>query len=133
MGIFTRWMDSQQNIILIEFDTEWTWDDVHVAVEKADTMIGSVTHRVDLIIDMVDSTTVPKDFLNFAKELLNSEHDPRPNEGARVIVGASKAIRTAYNTLVKTFGNRIEGRGVHFAKDVQDARAIVMGLREETS
>ncbi len=126
MAIVTRWDNKKQTVVLLEFESEWNWQDLEEAVQKADQLIGSVEHVVDLIIDL-EGTTIPRDVLTAAKTLL-ATGEARPNEGARVVVGANGAIRTIYHTIQKTFNNAVEGREVLFAENMRDARAILRGL-----
>ena len=126
MAIVTRWDNKKKTVILLEFESEWNWEELAGAVHKADQLIGSVEHFVDLIIDL-EGTTIPRDVLTAAKTLLASG-DARPNEGARVVVGANGAIRTIYQTIQMTFNSAVEGREVLFAPNMADARAIVRGL-----
>ncbi len=126
MAIVTRWDNKKKTIILLEFESEWTWDELEEAVQKADSLIGSVEHFVDLIIDL-EGAAIPRDILTGAKNLLASG-EARPNEGARVVVGANGALRTIYQTLQKTLNNDVEGREVLFAPNLSDARAIIRGL-----
>ncbi|MEM9951279.1 MAG: hypothetical protein AAF846_06760 [Chloroflexota bacterium] len=129
MAIITKWDDNNQTRVLMEFETSWTWDDLYGALEKTDAFLATVENQVDVIIDL-EGATIPKDYLKVAQLLLN---DPtmavRPNEGYRVVVGASKWMRTAYNTLQKTFGKQLEGREVLFANDVTQARGMIYSMR----
>ena len=129
MAIVTRWDNKKKTIILLEFESEWTWDELEEAVQKADGLIGSVEHFVDLIIDL-EGAAIPRDILTGAKNLLASG-EARPNEGARVVVGANGALRTIYQTLQKTLNNDVEGREVLFAPNLSDARAIIRGLAHD--
>lgn len=126
MAIVTRWDNKKKTIILLEFESEWSWTDLEEAVQKTDTLIGSVEHYVDLIIDL-EGTAIPKDFLNGAKSLLDSG-EARPNEGARIVVGASSIIRTGYQLIQKTFNTVVDGREILFAPNLSDARAIIYSL-----
>ncbi len=126
MAIVTRWDNKKKSVILLEFESEWTWEELEAAVQKADGLIGSVEHYVDLIIDL-EGTSIPSNVLNAAKTLLASG-EARPNEGARVVVGANGALKTIYQTIQKTFNSAVEGREVLFAPNIADARAIVRGL-----
>lgn len=126
MAIDTRWDNKKKTVILLEFESEWSWDELEAAVHQADQFIGSVEHFVDLIIDL-EGTAIPRDILTAAKTLLASG-EARPNEGVRVVVGANGAIRTIYQTIQKTFNSAVEGREVLFAPNMRDARAIVRGL-----
>lgn len=126
MAIITRWDNKKKTVVLLEFESEWSWTELEEAVQKADALIGSVEHFVDLIIDL-EGTSIPKDILNAAKTLLSSG-EARPNEGARVVVGANGAMRTIYQTIQKTLNNAVEGREILFAPNISDARAIIRGL-----
>ncbi len=126
MAIVTRWDNKKQTVVLLEFESEWNWQELEEAVQKADQLIGSVEHFVDLIIDL-EGTTIPRDVLTAAKTLL-ATGAARPNEGARVVVGANGPMRTIYQTIQKTFNNAVEGREVLFAANMRDARAILRGL-----
>ena len=126
MAIVTRWIDKKRTIILLEFESEWSWEDLEDAVQQADNLICSVENFVDLIIDL-EGTSIPKDIFSAAKTLLASG-EARPNEGARVVVGANGALRTIYQTIHKTFNQAMDGREVLFADSLADARAIIRGL-----
>ncbi len=126
MAIVTRWDNKKKTVILLEFESEWTWEELEAAVRKADQLIGGVEHYVDLIID-IEGASIPGDIFTAAKTLLASG-EARPNEGARVVVGANGAMRTIYQTLHKTFTKSVEGREILFAERMADARAIIRGL-----
>lgn len=126
MAIVTRWDNKKKTIVLLEFESEWSWEELEEAVQRADTLIGSVDYYVDLIIDL-EGAAIPKDVFSAAKTLLASG-EARPNEGARVVVGANGAIKTIYQTIQKTFNNAVEGREILFAPNLSDARAIIRGL-----
>ncbi len=126
MAIVTRWDNKKQTIVLLEFESEWTWADLEEAVQKADRLIGSVDNIVDLIIDL-EGAAIPRDILTGAKNLL-AAGEARPNEGARVVVGANGMLQTIYQTLQKTMTNDVAGREVLFAPNMSDARAILRGL-----
>lgn len=127
MGILVRWDDTARTRVLIEFETSWSWIDLDQAIQQADVLIGSVTQSVDIIID-VEGSSLPGDFLSAAKNLL-ANPAPRDNEGRRVVVGASGLIRTAYQTLQKTFGEKLVGREVLFANDIPQARSLLYSMR----
>lgn len=127
MGINTRWDNRDCTTILLEFETEWTFSDLEAAIQQMDTMITSVLHRVDVLID-VEGAAVPKDVMNMAKMLLGSG-EARANEGHRMVVGANGIIRQGYTALRKLFAGRLKGREVLFADDLSHARAVLNSLR----
>jgi len=127
MAIQVQWDNHQQTAIHVEFESEWTWDQLETTLDHIDRLMSSVHHPVDVIIDL-EGSKIPGDFLTAAKNLL-ADPQPNPNEGARIVVGANKTMRAVYTTVQKTFGERIAGRELLFAPNLEDARAILRGLR----
>lgn len=129
MAILVKWDDSKKTRVLMEFETSWTWDELDAALEQTDNHLAEVTHQVDVIIDL-EGSEIPKDFMKAAQRLLT---DPamgvRPNEGNRVVVGASGWMRKAYTTLNKTFSKQLDGREIVFADDVTQARGMLHSMR----
>ena len=126
MAIVTRWDNKKKTVVLLEFESEWSWTDLEDAILKADELIGSVEHFVDLIIDL-EGAAIPRDIMSGAKNLL-ATGDARPTDGSRVVVGANGALRTIYQTIQKTFNSDMQDREVLFASTLADARAIIRGL-----
>ena len=129
MAIVTRWDNRKKSIILLEFESEWTWDDLQGAVQKADSLIGGVAHTVHLIVDL-EGAAIPGDIWTRAKDLL-AAGEARPNEGARVVVGANGALRTIYQTLQRAMQSDVSQREVLFADSLSDARAIIRGQESD--
>lgn len=127
MAINTAWDDSNRTRVLVEFETSWSWTELNAAVEAVDQLIISVSHPVDIIIDL-EGSTIPRDFLKGAKNLL-ANPEARENEGHRVVVGASNFMRQAYQTLMKAFGDKLNGRDVLFANDLSHARSMLYSMR----
>jgi hypothetical protein len=127
MAINTKWDDAKQTRVLVEFETSWTWAELDDALAAIDRLILSVSHSVDIIIDL-EGSTIPKDFLNAAKNIL-ANPERRDNEGSRVVVGASDWMRTAYQTLKGAFGKQLAGREVLFANDLSHARTMLFSMR----
>ena len=127
MGINTKWDDAKQTRVLVEFETSWSWKELDDAFEAIDKLILSVTHNVDIIIDL-EGTSIPKDFMNAAKKIL-ANPERRDNEGNRVVIGASDFMRSAYQTLKGAFGNKLAGREVLFANDLSHARSMLFSMR----
>lgn len=127
MAINTKWDDAKQTRVHVEFESSWTWAELDDALAAIDRLILSVTHPVDIIIDL-EGSSIPKDFLNAAKNLL-ANPERRDNEGNRVVVGASDFMRTAYQTLKGAFGKQLTGREVLFANDLSHARTMLFSMR----
>jgi hypothetical protein len=127
MAIETIWDDSAKTRIRIEFETSWTWGDLERAIAKSDEFIASVAHRVDIIIDL-EGSSLPKDFMNAAKNLLQNPV-PRDNEGYRVVVGVNNVMQKAYQAIQSAFGEKLAGREILFAQDLSQARSMLYSMR----
>ncbi len=127
MAIHTVWDDRERTMIRMEFETEWTVAELEAAVLAVDTLITSVTHQVDILID-IEGAKLPKNFLDIAKTLL-ANPEPRDNEGNRVVVGANALVRQGYALIKKTFARQLEGREMLFVDDLDTARAMLKGMR----
>jgi hypothetical protein len=105
--------------VVLRLQFGWTWEDLKRAIDDTDGLIGSVAHRVDLIIDLSEST-VPRDFLNGAKDLF-AQGEARANEGQRIVVGAGWPLRAAYQSLRRVYGAQLAARPFQFANTLEDA------------
>jgi hypothetical protein len=124
MSITTAWGNPEYTVIHLTFQRGWTWTELKAAVAQADSLIISVAHTVDLLIDIREAGGIPRDFLSAAGELF-SNGDARSNEGRKIVVGAGVLIRTAYNGLMNVYGHRMKDRPFVFAADWSQAQALL--------
>lgn len=123
MSITTRWDDDAQTRILIHLGRGWRWDDLRQAIQAADDLIVSVSHTVNILIDIRQAGTLPADFMSVAGELLSSG-SARPNEGHKVIVGANWLLQMAYKTFLGVYGSQMKNRPLRFADTLEQARQM---------
>jgi len=128
MAIVVMWDNRDHTVVRLEFETEWSFAELEGAIQETDSFIASVEHDVDIIID-IEGSQIPKDFMTLARSLL-ANPEPRPNEGNRVIIGATSFVRKGYSAIKKTFGEKLTGRELFFAEDLMDARVMLRGLRQ---
>jgi hypothetical protein len=127
MAILITWDDSAKTRIRLEFESQWTWNELEEAISETDSFIGSVTHPVDIIID-VEGSNLPKDFMSAAKNLL-ANPEPRDNEGRRVVIGLNGVMQKAYQAIQKAFSHKLVGREILFAQDLSQARSMLYSMR----
>lgn len=129
MAIVTTWDNRDKTTVRMEFESEWTWQDLEKAIAATDAFISSVPHQVDVIVD-IEGASMPKDFMNAVKSLL-ADPKPRANEGHRIVVGAGGVVKSAYSTIQKMFGEKVSGREVMFAATLPEARGMLKQRRAE--
>lgn len=121
MRIQVGWDNPQQTIVSITFNHGWTWGQLQAAIQRADDLIVSVPNAVHLLVDIREAGGLPGDFISRAGELF-AQGDARPNEGRKIVIGAGPLIRIAYNTFLKVYGQRLNGRAFEFANNLDEAR-----------
>ena len=124
MSIQVAWGNPEQTVIHLEFQRGWTWDDLYAAIQAADQMIIGAPYTVDLVIDIHKAGGLPRDFMRVAGDIFASG-DARPNEGQKIVVGASWLIQTAYNTFLKVYGNHLQNRPFRFAATMDEAYTLL--------
>jgi hypothetical protein len=59
MPVTVNWDDHAHSIILMFFETPWTWEEFDTAIAQTVERAGSVEHRVDLIMDFRHGKQIP--------------------------------------------------------------------------
>jgi len=108
----------------MQFENDWTWDNLYEAIQAVDDLLVSAPHRVDLIVDVREGLRIPGDFKAIARDLL-ANPAPRPNEGTKVIVGANGFMRLLYNGVRKIYAHRLGERRLLFTDTVEEAQALI--------
>jgi len=128
MAIDLFWDNDEQNVFLVEFNGNWTWDDLN-AVLKTTTRISQERGQLmGAILDLRKGLSLPggsifnREGLNQFKELIQMSNSGQAN-GPVVIVGMSGMIKTIFDTVTKM--DRKAAQSVHFASTMSEARALM--------
>jgi hypothetical protein len=100
MSIRVYWENPQKTIVRYDFEGVWTWDELYAAYYEAIAMETSVTHRVDIILDLRYSGRIPGNVLLHIKNF--SEKQP-PNVGLSIFVTTNSFLTSLYNTAIKFY------------------------------
>jgi hypothetical protein len=126
MGLKATWFDTENSIILYEFEGQWTWDDLDVLIGQANVMTNSVAHRVDTIIDLEGNQGMQAGALLRFRTLTVKAP---ANWGMAVFVGANEYVENLLITLTKVFP-KIGERYVT-ARTIDKARGIILERRSK--
>ncbi len=121
--IQVQWDNEAKTAIYLHLQRGWAWPDLRRAIHTADSLITSVPHTVNLIIDIRDAGGLPRDFMSAANDIF-AEGNARPNEGKKIVVGAGALIRAAYSGFLKVYGHQLQGRPFTFAGSLDEARKL---------
>ena len=131
MAIQTQWDDDQKQVIRVEIEGRWSWDELQSALERTIEMMDSVPHKVDFIIDVSRSSLIPRGATQAAQSVATPE--THRNEGVKVIVGANALMRIAYEAYRRINKSLGKNQEFHFAKTREEARALIARERSAAS
>lgn len=111
MGIVVDWADETHSAVVLDFRGKWTWEELRLANEKADTMIKSASGTVDIVNDLTNSGGLPSGALTEGRAMMNGFES---GEGQMVVVQAGGFVQSLYNVFQKLYGRRAGFPETHF-------------------
>jgi hypothetical protein len=130
MAIRVEWDDSDQNALRYTYEGSWNWDEFQQARKQARLLLDTVDHKVDVIIDVVQTGILPNNILSRANSIPRERH---PNEGTIIIVGASPLIRFLYDVARRIYAEVIDYRGYRMVASLEEARSITRGRSDRSA
>ena len=125
MGIEVTWENEAKTIIQYIYDGRWTLKDFDEARAQAAKLEETVTHRVDVIIDVRNSSLVPTGAISRGKQVMTTTPSSHPNEAMAIIVGAGPLVRSIYDVVSKVYPEIVRRRGFRFARSMEEAHGII--------
>jgi hypothetical protein len=126
MGVELYWDNDKQTIMLLEFEGQWTWDQLFEKLRMAQKVGAQSPHEIGAIVNIRDGLGIPGGTLfkpaNFenAKKMLTMGEE---GTGPIVIAGANPMLRAAYDTMSR-LNNRATAN-IHFTRTLDEARAYL--------
>jgi len=124
MGVSIRWLDDSKIVLSLEFESPWTWEEFSNASEQVNTMLDTLDHVADVIIDFRKSKGLPAGFLSQARKMGSKSH---PKRGIVVIVGANRFIQVAVDTVRAVYRQIV--KNIQIADTVEEAQALLATQR----
>lgn len=100
MPIQVKWYDAEQTIVAYELGEQWSWDELYQAFRVARQMVDSVPHRVDAIMNVLQTKQLPNGAIGHVKSLGAS---PQTNFGVGVVVSSSLFVKTIFQIIGKLY------------------------------
>lgn len=128
MPLQAAWSTEHDNVVVLEFQGDWTWDDFYKMSDQARNLISTRTTPVHILYDLRSSTARVKSpvlhLRHFAAHL-----PPNAREGVHVYVGATtfwKACITAFSRVYPTLAPDIV-----YVSDEADALVAIARKQEQ--
>lgn len=122
MSVTVDWFNEEKTIIKYQFEGQWKWEELYIALQQVDVMMNSVQHTVYIIVDYQKSSGVPAGALT---HLRSSTMKAAPNWGGGVFIGISSLVQALLN--VFTSLNKKLGERYATAKNMETAYSIIQG------
>ena len=120
MGVRVYWHDDQKTILHQVYEGQCVAADFHKCVNESYPLVSSVSHTVDIIVDMTHARFVGASFLSARN---NSETKVQENQRMAILVGAPGFIKALVG-IGKTIAPKTT-KNIHFAKTVEDAYILI--------
>ena len=121
MSIDLQWDNSEKTVARWVFSGVWAWDDFGKAQAQFHDLLRCVDHTVDVIADMCDTSSLPRNtfarYRQFDRAVL-------PNRDRVVLVTTNQFIRT----MAKAFNQMFPNQPTHFilATSLNEARELLI-------
>ncbi len=120
MAITLSWDNPEKTIVIEKIEGKWDLSETHQIISQVEAMAQEAGQPVDIIVDMTEAKGVPT---NLTLAAGRADRVLRGRINRVVLVGANYYMETIMGVLFKivpkVFGS------VHFAKSVEEARALL--------
>lgn len=123
MSIQVGWFNEEKTLIQYEFVGVWSWDDLFGAIDEAVKLLDSVTHRVDIFLNLAKSTGIPSLSVNGLQRVANAPTATHPNMGIFVMVGMNAFARVSMDIFGKLYPKAF--RQYRVANNLETALQVV--------
>ncbi|MBZ0287197.1 MAG: hypothetical protein K8I30_06250, partial [Anaerolineae bacterium] len=94
MPVTYKWDNSEKTVICYRVEGRWSWEEIYQTLEWSRRLWHSVSHVVDIIVDMTASSAFPADnILGHLRNIMSYYDSTRV--GNTAIVGATDYFRMA--------------------------------------
>ncbi|MGB1287827.1 MAG: hypothetical protein ACPG7F_14910 [Aggregatilineales bacterium] len=122
MCIEVSWYNENKTVLIHDISGKWTITDIRHAAVVAWDMMRSVSHQVDVIIDVRNGNRLPSGFMVHGKHIATTRPD---NAGVIVIVGANTLMKSLYDVYSRSYGRATPDFRVYFTDDLPSAENII--------
>jgi hypothetical protein len=124
MAIDVVWDDDSQSILRWDFSADWSWDEYQLAFDRSLEMVSSVSHRVDVIPNVIETQKLPAGALAQFKRVYDNSPD---NTHLILITGGNSFV----NAVIKTFARVYRIPTWRTARTLADAREMIRQDRQQ--
>lgn len=132
MPVNYSWYSEHQQIMLLHYEGEWTFDEALIAIQGINRMARTLSSRFDIIADLSETAyTPPVGFLWEWRQTVEIREAEFPHWALSVLVGTN-AVFKAYFTEAAELSSAIRNH-TRLAKTREEAVQIILSDRKTES
>lgn len=124
MSITVAWDNPEKTILRQTYTGRWTWNQFYAASEQTRDLMDSVDHRVDILIDMRHSSTLPQNAMSHIG-VVERRHR---NQGRIVAVGVNQLIQLMFRIVLPIRPHLAEY--ILIVRTMDEAYAVLTGTAD---
>ncbi|MFN8371807.1 MAG: hypothetical protein U0694_02875 [Anaerolineae bacterium] len=121
MAANVKWESEEQKVIVFTFENYWTLDEYYDVLKQSNVMMDQVQHKVNMIIDVRASKSVPSGFMSALRTV--SKH-PHANSGKVAMIGMSPFIRAFILAVRQVLRKKPEDSWMTIVNNYQEAHDL---------
>jgi hypothetical protein len=119
------WLNDEHSIIGYIFESNWTWDEMRLAIQQANALMDTAKHPVDFIADTRGVGLIPSDVITNIRQVAILV-PPHPNYGGlTVFVGTNKLVRNLMNMASNIYRQLNQYHTFVFVATIEEAYPII--------
>lgn len=123
MPVTLQWDTPENAALRLEFQGQWTWQDVHQSLLELPHMVkNAAPFTIHVIVDLRSMENIPLGTFKNLQQIIRNRHQ---QVGIAVIVGANPFAISLWNAFVKLHPVDASQQSVHFAPSLKYAREFL--------
>ncbi|MFN8377012.1 MAG: hypothetical protein U0694_29565 [Anaerolineae bacterium] len=128
MPVIVEWYTPEHTILYHRFIAPWTWEEYAHSEAQTRTLLDTVPHKVDLILDFKEMGRLPGNTFMYLRQSAITVH---ANQGIVVIIGVNVLLRMIGSIMENLYPRAAKDR--FMAKDLSDALRIIAEVKRSRS
>jgi hypothetical protein len=130
MSIKNYWTDDRKEILVSVFEDQWTWDQYYLNLDEIHTMLGSVDHLVDYVLDLRMSAGFPPGNVMSHMRYAAAQFRTK-NVGNIAIAGSNMYVRMIFDMFRRIYRSNLPTGNTFVVKDLDEAQAVFAKYRQQ--
>jgi hypothetical protein len=129
MAAQVKWQDDTKKILIFTFEGYWILADFYDVFKQSNTLLDNLDYKVNMIIDIRDSKSLPTGFFSALRTVSKQEH---PNAGKVAMVGMNTFTRAFVLAVRQVMRKKPEDQWMQIVASYEDAYKLFAAAETPT-